>query len=92
MTTYFFFGKYTQDSIGHISSQRTKEARSVIEGNGGKLIGGYALLGEHDLVLIVDFPSMEQAMKTSIALAKLVGVSFSTSPAVSMEDFDKLVG
>jgi len=92
MTTYFFFGKYSQDSISRISAQRTQEARAVIDKNGGKLVGGYALLGEHDLVLIVDFPSMEQAMKTSIALAKLVGISFSTSPAVSMDEFDKLAG
>jgi hypothetical protein len=40
----------------------------------------------------VDFPSLEQAIKTSVALAKLLGISFTTSPAVSMEEFDKLVG
>ena len=41
---------------------------------------------------IVDFPSPEQAMKTSVALAKQLGISFSTLPAVSVEDFDMLVG
>ena len=92
MTTYFLFGKYSYDSAKHISAQRTNEAVGEIGKNGGKLNAGYALLGEHDLVLIVDFPSTEQAMKTSIALAKLLGISFSTSPAVSMEEFDKLVG
>ena len=92
MAAYFLFGKYSQDSINKISAQRTNEAVALIGKNGGKLNAGYALLGEHDLVLIVDFPSTEQAMKTSVALAKLLGISFSTSPAVSMEDFDKLVG
>ena len=92
MTTYFMFGKYSHDSIKQISVQRTKEAVAEIGKNGGKLNAGYALLGEQDLVLIVDFPSPEQAMKTSVALAKLLGISFSTAPAVSMEDFDKLVG
>lgn len=92
MATYFLFGKYSQDSINHISAQRTNKAIAEIEKNGGKLITGYALLGEHDLVLIVDFPSTQQAMKTSVALAKLLGISFSSSPAVSIEDFDKMVG
>lgn len=92
MATYFMFGKYSHDSIKHISAKRTTEAAAEIEKNGGKLKAGYALLGEHDLVLIVDFPGPEQAMKTSIALAKQLGISFSTSPAVSVEDFDKLVG
>jgi len=92
MTTYFMFGKYSHDSIKQISAQRSKEAIAEIGKNGGKLNAGYALLGEHDLVLIVDFPGTEQAMKTSVALAKLLGISFSTAPAVSMGDFDKLVG
>ncbi len=92
MTTYFLFGKYSHDSIKQISTKRTNEALAEISKNGGKLNAGYALLGEHDLVLIVDFPGTEQAMKTSVALAKLLGISFSTSPAVSIEEFDKLVG
>ena len=92
MNTYFLFGKYSHESITRMSPQRTIEGAAVIEKNGGKVVAGYALLGKYDLVLIVDFPSVEQALKTSVALAKLLGISFSTSPAVSIEDFDKLVG
>ncbi len=92
MATYFLFGKYTQDSIKQISAQRTTKAIAEIGKNGGKVSGSYILLGEHDLVLIVDFPSNEQALKTSVALARLLGVSFTTSPAVSADEFDKMVG
>jgi hypothetical protein len=31
-------------------------------------------------------------MKTSVGLAKLLGIAFSTAPAMSIEEFDKLVG
>jgi hypothetical protein len=31
-------------------------------------------------------------MQASVALGKLTGVSFCTSPAVSVEEFDKLMG
>ncbi len=92
MATYFLFGKYSQESIQKISSKRSDEAIAVIQKNGGKFQQGYALLGQYDLVLIVDFPSNEQAMKTSVALAKLLGIGFTTSPAVTIAEFDKLVG
>jgi len=53
------------------------------EQNVGKEVG--------DLVLIVDFPGVEQAIKASVALTKMTGVSFTSSPAVLVEDFDKMI-
>ena len=64
---------------------------SLIKQNGGELKAGYALLGDVDLVLIVDLPDTERAMKTSAALGTLLGISFRTAPAVSMADFDKFM-
>jgi uncharacterized protein with GYD domain len=92
MSTYFMFGKYSQTAIKEISSKRTQNAIRLVEQNGGQLKAGYALLGETDLLIMADFPSNEQAMKSSVALSKLLGVGFTTYPAVSMEEFDKLVG
>ncbi len=92
MATYILFGKYSLDSVGKISAKRSADAQGLIKTNGGKVQAGYALLGEHDLVIIADFPSTEQAMKTSLGLAKMLGISFTTAPAVSMEEFDRLAG
>lgn len=92
MATYFMFGDYSLDSMKEISADRTVKAAALIEQIGGEVKSGYALLGEHDLVLIVEFPGTEQAMKASIAMSSLLGISFTTSPAVSVEDFDKLFG
>jgi uncharacterized protein with GYD domain len=86
------FGKYSSDSIKEISAERTGKANQLIADNGGSVSAGYALLGETDLVLIVDFPSVGDAMKASVGLSKLLGIGFSTAPAVSMEEFDNLVG
>jgi uncharacterized protein with GYD domain len=91
MTTYLMFGRYSLDAVKEISAERTDKATAVIEKHGGKVEAGYALLGETDLVLVVDFPGPEQAMKTSVALTKLLGISFTTSPAVTVEDFDKMM-
>ena len=92
MSTFFFFGKYSQEAIKEISADRTKKANAVIQKNGGKVQSGYALLGKYDLVLILEFPDIPSAMKTSVELGKLLGIGFTTAPAVTMEEFDRLVG
>jgi uncharacterized protein with GYD domain len=91
MATYLMFGKYSADSIKAISAKRTGEAAALLQKHGGDLKSGYALLGEHDLVLIVELPGTEQAVKASVELSKMTGIAFTTSPAVSVEDFDKLM-
>jgi len=91
MGTYFMFGRYTQESVKAISAERTDKAEALIEKFGGKLISGYALIGDVDLVLIVELPGKEEAMKASVALSKMLGIGFTTAPAVSVETFDKLV-
>jgi len=92
MATYFMFGKYTLDGIKDISVKRTEKASALVKKHGGDIKSVYALLGATDLVLIVDFPGTEQAMKASIELTKLLGVSFTTAPAVTAEEFDKMMG
>jgi uncharacterized protein with GYD domain len=91
MAIYILLGKYSPESITEISAERTDKAEALIKDNGGKVKAGYALLGAIDLVLITEFRNTEQAMKASVGLSKLLGISFTTSPAVSMEDFDKLM-
>jgi len=51
----------------------------------------YSVLGEKDLVFILDLPDAERALATSVALNRLTGVSFTTSPVVEVEKFDKLI-
>ena len=51
----------------------------------------YAMLGEKDLVFIVNFPNNEQAMKASVALSKATNITFTTAPAVTVDAFDKLM-
>ncbi|HMA56086.1 MAG TPA: GYD domain-containing protein, partial [Pseudolabrys sp.] len=74
-----------------ISARRSDETRALIKKNGGELKAGYAALGGVDLVLIVDLSDTPRAMATSAAAAKMTGIAFRTSPAVTIEEFDKLV-
>ncbi len=92
MATYLMFGKYSVESAKSISAKRTDQSLALIKKYGGEFKAGYALLGEVDVVLVLDLPDTEHAMQTSAALTKLLGISFTTAPAVSIEEFDKLMG
>ena len=59
----------------------------------GKII--YALFcrfHDYDLVIIVALADSQIAMKSSLALNILTGISFKTYPAVNVDDFDKILG
>ena len=85
------FGKYTPDAIRDISSERTDEAVKLIENAGGKIISMHAVLGEYDLIIIAEFPGMNEAFKASVGLNMITGIAFSTTPAIPAADFDKMV-
>lgn len=91
MPIFMMFGRYSSEALKGISSERTEKAVEVIKKNGGKVVSMYAVLGEHDLVFTLDFPDAEKALAASVALNKLTGISFTTSPVVEVEKFDKLV-
>ncbi len=90
MATYIMFGKYSVNSMKEISIERNKKATAIIEKCGGLLKSAYALLGDTDMVAITDFPGTKEAMKASLELTKLTDISFTTAPAVTIEEFDKL--
>ena len=90
MTSFFLFGSYTQDALDGIDADRTKKAEEVISGYGGKLHSVYALLGEYDIVMIVDLPGVPEALQVSIALTRDTGIAFSSCPAIPVVDFDRL--
>ncbi len=91
MPIFMMFGKYNQEALKNASGERTKKVVKIIEKNGGKIVSMYAVMGEHDLVLTLDFPDADKAMSTSIGLNRLTGISFSTSPVVDVEQFDHLL-
>lgn len=92
MARFLMLGKYSVEAIKGISADRTKKAMEVIEKAGGKVSSMYVLLGNYDLVLIVDFPGMKEVLKASVALTRLTGISFTAFPALSVEEFDKELG
>ena len=91
MATYLMFGKYSPKSLKGANSERTKQALDAVKQYQGRVEAMYATLGPNDLVVVADFPGTKEAMQASLALAKLTGIGFTTSPAVSVDEFDKLL-
>jgi uncharacterized protein with GYD domain len=91
MATFLMFGKYSAEAVKKISAKRTRDTAILVKKYGGRVEAMYSLLGERDLVFILNFPGVEQAMKASVALSKMTGIAFTTHPAVTVEEFDKLM-
>ena len=92
MQTFFMMGKYTAESMRDVSSNRTEKAVKLINELEGKVISMYALLGEYDLALIVQFGDTQKAMKASLGISMLSNISFTTLPAITVDDFDRIMG
>jgi uncharacterized protein with GYD domain len=89
MATYVLFGQYTLEGLRGISTDRTEKASELVEKFGGSVKAGYALLGKNDLVMVIEAPNTEAVMKISVGLSKMSGISFTTAPAVTFEEFDQ---
>ena len=92
MASYLMLGKYSAGALEGISAERTGRAAGLIKAAGGEVKCMYALLGAYDLVFIVDLPDTAAAMKASVALSCETGIAFQTMPALSVEEFDRVMG
>ena len=92
MATFLMFGRYSPQALDQMSAQRTASAVDLVKKLGGEVQSMFATLGANDLVFVLSFPSTEDAIKASVALSKMSGIAFTTAPAVTVAQFDKLMG
>lgn len=91
MATFVMFGNYSQEAVQNISPARTDQTMALAKKFQGEIKAIYALLGDYDLLFLVELPGVEQAMQFSVALTKLTGIAFTTAPAVPVAQFDQLM-
>ena len=92
MPKFLMLGKYTVEGIKEISGDRTTKVENIVKMAGGKIEAKHALLGNYDIAVLADFPGNPEALKASVAITGLTGITFTTSPAITVEEFDKLTG
>jgi uncharacterized protein with GYD domain len=91
MQTFVMLGKYSTHALQGMSVQRTQTAKDMVGQFGGRIETMYAMLGDWDLVIILSMPGLDEAVKVSVALTKLTGIRFTTSSAMPVEKFDRLM-
>ena len=87
MATFIMCGKYSQEAIEHISAERHREVEKLLKKLGGEMKGEFCLLGEKDVLFIVELPGTREAMQLSVGLSKMTGIAFTTSAAVTVKEF-----
>ncbi len=88
-TTYLAMLKYTAEGVKGIGAARTTEVKEAIKRVGGKFLDGYELLGRYDAMIIAEYPDEKAAIKATIALNKLIGVTSDTMVAIQIDEFDQ---
>jgi uncharacterized protein with GYD domain len=90
MGTFFMFGNYTAEALKSMSVERTELVKKEIKKFKGEVSAMHALLGQYDLLFCVKLPGIEEAMKASVNISRMTGISFVTYPAIPVETFDQL--
>lgn len=93
MPTYISLIQYTQKGIESIkdSPKRLDAARKAYEEAGAKLKDFYLVLGEYDIVTVVDAPNDETAARVSLQLASKGNIRTKTLRAFSEAEYRKII-
>ena len=93
MPTYISLVQYTSKGIEAIkdSPKRLDAARKAFEEAGAKLKDFYLVMGEYDIVIVVDAPNDEAVAKVSLMLGAKGSVRTHTFRAFNEAEYRKLV-
>jgi len=94
MPIFVILGNLTEKGIKTMKDleKRQKQAKEIIEGVGGKLLGLYYTFGKYDWVSIVEGPSLEAAMKALFIFGQGGTNRTETLVGVPAETAVKIVG
>lgn len=93
---YFVTVSYTAEGAKGLrkdgGTKRRQTAQKAVESLGGTLESFYFTMGEHDAVIVADFPDVVAATALSVAVAATGGVRLSTTPIITVEEMDRACG
>ena len=89
MQTYVTLWKYTKDGLMDIKKtpKRFEFVKKVINSAGGKLLSIYGLVGEYDVVSIMEMPDEKKAAATILKICSTGRITSQTMIALSVDDF-----
>jgi len=89
MPVYITLWKYTRDGLIDIANTKSRfdAVKKIIEKHGGKLIAIYGLMGEYDVLTIMEMPSRSAMVSTVMKICQSGRITAQTLPALSIEEF-----
>ena len=89
MQTYVTLWKYTKDGLMDIKKtpKRFDFVKKVINSAGGKLLSIYGLVGEYDVVSVMEMPDEKTAAATILKICSTGRITSQTMIALSVDDF-----
>ena len=71
--------------------QMMAEANKIIEENGARIVHAYVILGEYDVLTIMEAPDQKTAAKIGALIATQGSFRAETLPAIPVEEFIKTI-
>ena len=92
MPTYVTLWKYTKDGLMDIKKtpKRFELAKKIIEDAGGKLLFVYGLIGEYDVITVMEMPDEKVATSTILKICSTGRITSRTMTALAVDDFLKI--
>jgi len=89
MPVFITLWKYTSEGLKDIknTSTRFESVKKIIEANGGKLVKIYGLVGEYDVITIMEMPNKSTLASTILKIAASGRIVPKTLQALPIEEF-----
>ncbi len=92
MPVYITLWKYTRDGLMDIrnTASRFEAVKKIIESHGGKLLCIYGLIGEYDVMTIMEMPDKSAFTATILKICSSGRISAESMQAIPIEEFLKI--
>lgn len=89
MPVYVTLWKYTHEGLKDIrnTASRFEAVKNIIEKNGGKLVTIYGLVGEYDVLTIIQMPNKSAMASTILKICASGRITAETMSALPLEEF-----
>ena len=92
MPTYVTLWKYTGEGLKDMKKtpDRYEAVKKIINDAGGKLLSIYGLIGEYDVITIMEMPDEKVAASTILKICSRGRITSQTMTALPIDDFLKI--
>jgi len=89
MSVYVTLWKYTREGLMDISNtaKRFEAVKKIIEKNGGKLLDIYGLVGNYDVITIMEMPDKKALASAIIRICHSGRITAETMSAMPIDEF-----